>query len=381
MKVALTTLGCKSNRYDSQVIEGLLRGEGFETVSFRDEADAYIINTCTVTSKTDYQSRQLVRRARRLNPSALLIVTGCYAQVSPGEIAGIEGVDYVVGTLERDRIPTFIKSGRKTGSPEVVTAGKRDSQPAFYSPGIKSNTMTRAYLKVQDGCDAFCSYCIIPYARGRSRSATREEVLLGLEDLMEKGFKEIVLTGIHLGGYGRDLSPASSLTALLEEMEKRDYPCRIRLSSIEPLEITDGIIALMKSSNLLCNHLHVPFQSGDDKVLSAMKRPYSRAELIGLVGKLCSSLPHISIGVDVIAGFPGESEAGFANTCDLLRELPLSYFHVFPYSRRKGTPAAELSPLENGVIKERAKVLRELGEKKKADFLNQNLGQNGEGLD
>lgn len=376
MKVAITTLGCKANQFDSDVMTGLIKEDDFEMVSFKERADAYIINTCTVTGKTDYQSRQLVRRARQLNPSATLIVTGCYAQVASTELTKIEGIDYILGNLEKDSILTYIRKNEKRKSPLVSVSDIAKERSLFYSKAVVSPSRTKAYLKIQDGCNSFCSFCIIPTARGRSRSLSPKRIIEEMEHLIKNGFREIILTGIDLGSFGADLSPSITLTDLLKEMEDKNYPCRIRLSSLEPKEITDNLIDLMGESSSLCNHIHISLQSGDNHILRRMNRHYTSSDFEDTVKKLYNAIPNIAIGLDLIAGFPGEREEHFMNTYHLLENLPLSYFHVFPFSKRKGTRASAFSSqVENKMIKERAYALRELGTEKRMVFYKRNKGR------
>jgi threonylcarbamoyladenosine tRNA methylthiotransferase MtaB len=376
MKVAITTLGCKANQFDSDVMTGLMKEENLDVVSFKESADAYIINTCTVTGKTDYQSRQLVRKARQLNPSATLIVTGCYAQVASHELTKIEGIDYILGNCEKDSILTFLQKDDKRDSPVVSVRNIAKERALSYGKAVVSPSRTKAYLKIQDGCNAFCTFCIIPKARGRSRSLSPKRIFEEMAYLMNKGFREVILTGIDLGSYGADLSPSISLTNLLKETEDKEYPCRIRLSSLEPKEITDDLIDLMGGSSSLCYHVHISLQSGDDQILSRMNRHYSSYDFERVVKKLTNTIPNIGIGVDVIAGFPGEEEKNFTNTYQLLKNLPLSYFHVFPFSKRRGTRAAEFPhQVEQKIIKKRAHALRVLGEEKKRTFYRKNKGR------
>ncbi|MBI4620601.1 MAG: tRNA (N(6)-L-threonylcarbamoyladenosine(37)-C(2))-methylthiotransferase MtaB [Desulfobacterales bacterium] len=364
-KIAIATLGCKVNRYDSAVIHKLLEGAEFSFVPFDQEADVYIVNTCTVTKRADYQSRQLIRRSHRLNPDALIIVTGCYAQRAPQEIKEIQGVDYTVGIGEKERILDLINGfPRKEVSLEIT-----NEIPAFPEH-------TRAFLKVQDGCDSYCSYCIIPYARGRSKSLQKEETIRSMSKLAELGYREIVLTGIHLGSYGWDLMPPTRLSNLLRSIGHEGISCRIRLSSIEPTEFDDDLIDLISSSPIICNHLHIPLQSGDDEVLKRMNRPYSSELFKELAKKLVSAMPDLNIGVDVIVGFPGESHENFTNTVSVIEELPIGYLHVFPYSRRPGTPAADFpDQVDSKTIKKRGEILRSLGSRKREEFYRRFLGR------
>ena len=397
--VAITTLGCKTNQFDSAVMEESLKHGDFRLTSFSDQADIYIINTCTVTHKSDFQSRQLIRRAKRQNPCAKVVVAGCYAQVSPEEVAAMEGVDYVIGNTGKVDIaeilgaeitppnPLFGKEGEPKAGELVVESGlspniKIITTDIFKEKNVKGfkvsafSEQTRAYLKIQEGCHAFCSYCIVPYARGESRSVNQAEAIDGLRRLVEQGYKEVVLTGIHLGFYGEDLSPPTNLLTLLKVIDKEFPKLRIRISSLEPTEITDQFIEFLSTSSAICNHLHIPLQSGDDGILKAMNRRYTSSLFASVIDKLADNVKDIGIGVDVIAGFPGEGESEFLNTYNLLKGLPISYLHVFPYSKRKGTPAAEfLNHVHPDAIKERCELLRELSEEKKKEFMGGFVGK------
>jgi len=375
VKFAIATLGCKVNQYESAgIIEGL-EGRGFSNVPFDSEADIYIVNTCTITAKTDYQSRQLIRRANRKSPSASIIVTGCYAQIAPHELAGLAGVRAVVGMEEKENIPFTINELIK-GTHKIITSDislKKNYSGLFAS---KFPGHTRAFLKIQDGCNAFCSYCIIPYARGRSRSLPENDVIKQIKDLNDAGYREIVLTGIHLGIYGHDLSPFTSFLNLLRKIENADIIERLRISSIEPVEITDGLINHIKNSRIICRHLHIPLQSGDDRILNLMKRNYNTRQFRNRIEKIIDAVPEIAIGMDVIVGFPGEGEKEFNNTRDFVEGIPLAYLHVFPYSRRPGTEASQFpDQVDESIKKERGKILRDMGKKKRMEFNKRFIGK------
>ncbi|MFQ5586837.1 MAG: tRNA (N(6)-L-threonylcarbamoyladenosine(37)-C(2))-methylthiotransferase MtaB [Thermodesulfobacteriota bacterium] len=373
MNVFIATLGCKANQYDSFAIEEMLAMGDFQVVSDPEGADACVINTCTVTGRTDAQARQLIRRVKRENSDALVIVTGCYAQVSPHEVAEIEGVDYVLGNGEKERVVEHLLMGSGGDAPRVSVEkeGSAIGLRASGSPG-----RTRAYLKVQDGCDNSCTYCIIPTARGEARSMNRETLLAEIDILVEKGYREVVLTGIHLGSYGEGFSPPMNITGLLKSIEERRYPCRFRVSSLDSDEITDELIELMATSETICRHLHLPVQSGDDSIIRRMNRGGGADAVRERVERIISSIRDVAIGVDVIVGFPGEGEDEFMNTVRLLDALPIAYMHIFPFSKRKGTPAA-LFPdqVDAQVIKERCERLRELDREKRAAFYGSYLGR------
>jgi len=379
-QVSVCTLGCKSNQYDSSALEDLLKGEGrLDIVPFPGPADAYIINTCTVTGRTDSQSRQLIRKVRRINPDAVVIVTGCYAQVSPQEVSRIEGVDYVLGNPQKGEVLKYLRMGRRKSAKTVVGDYREGTPLTLKAHG--SGGRTRANLKVQEGCNRNCSYCIIPMARGDSKSVTLEGVEREIDTLVEAGFKEIVLTGIHLGAWGADLGISTGITAVLELIEKRVYPCRFRLSSLDPDEVTDGLIDVLKNAKRVCNHLHLPLQSGDDTVIRRMKRPYTGALFAQKVLRLAEVVQDISIGVDVIAGFPGEGDREFENTFSLLKDLPVSYLHIFPFSKRRGTAAAGFDGhIVPAIINERCARLKELDTFKREKFFKGFVGRKAEVL-
>ncbi|ACM20335.1 tRNA (6-N-(L-threonyl-N)-carbonyladenosine37-C2)-methylthiotransferase [Geotalea daltonii FRC-32] len=372
--VAITTLGCKINQFESAAMAETLGKEGFSIVPFDGAADIYVINTCTVTSKTDAESRRLIRRASRQNPSAKIVVTGCYAQVAFEELQDMPGVNLILGNSEKKGIAEMLKD---LGENQRVLVS--DISRELNERGTRLESFaehTRAFLQVQNGCDAFCSYCIVPYARGRSRSVSLEEALAGIRTFAERGFKEVVLTGIHLGAYGLDLNPPLSLLDLLNAAEKERLVERIRIGSVEPTEVSDALISFLAKSATVCPHLHIPLQSGHDRVLKAMNRNYSTADFRSVMEKLDTDLPSICIGTDIITGFPGETDDEFQDGYRFLESLPLAYFHVFPFSPRSGTPAATMEGhVHSSVIKERAKALRKLSEEKKKSFYRSFIGE------
>lgn len=379
MRVAITTLGCKVNQYESAAMGESLEKQGFRVVPFLEEADYYIINTCTVTGRTDYQSRQLIRRAGKLNPRAAIIVTGCYAQTSPDVFTGMPGVTVVAGTLEKDHIAEIISEiqnnsllGKTAGPAPSVRVGDigRYIEDWKVSPVSAFTGHTRTFLKIQDGCNAFCSYCIVPFARGRSRSIGQEDVMERILALVRNGYREVVLTGIHLGAYGEDRQDGSSLAGILRQVEENGTVERLRLSSLEPREITEEILGIMKSAQIVCPHLHIPLQSGDDGILSRMGRNYDAAFFRELMARVFANRPDLTVGMDVMVGFPGEDEKAFENTVSLIESLPIAYLHVFPYSRRPGTAAARMEKqVGEEVKKRRGQTLRHLGIKKRQAFL------------
>ena len=374
-RIAIATLGCKVNYCDSAAMgEALIHG-GYEIVPPAGMADVYIINTCTVTEKTDAQSRQLIRRAIKANSSAHVIVTGCYAQHAPDAIAALSGRIHILGNPEKSAICACLKEILGERSREPESAHDNISSTAALPRFLKR---TRAFLKIQDGCNNSCSYCIVPQVRGPGRSLSLAEVQQQSTVFAQSGYREIVLTGIHLGAYGEDLFPAVSLCDLLTVLtaDKSLLQTRIRLSSIEPQEISDELISLLSRSHSVCRHLHIPLQSGDEAVLQKMNRNYTPAFFKARIEKLISALPLVNIGIDVIAGFPGETEERFQNTLHFIQGLSIGYLHVFPYSRRPGTPAAAWSDqVPEKIKKERTALLREESLKKKARFYSSFLQQ------
>src|SRR4030067_5755 len=298
VRVSITTLGSKSNHYDSSAIEDILKQNNFEIVDSSEKADVCIVNTCTVTGKTDYQSRQLIRRAITANPAAVVLVTGCYAQVSPQDAAGIKGVDYVIGNPEKEKILEYVIAGKK-GSPKVEICEVGKERPLRLRASGSSGR-TRAYLKIQDGCNNSCSYCIIPKARGVPGSLPVSAVLHEIEEFIANGYKEIILTGIHLGTYGSDLNPENDITGLVRAIDKKNYQCRFRISSLDPDEVSDELIEIMADSRVICNHLHLPVQSGDDNILKRMSRRYTGRGGGERRGEKAASIPDGVIGVGVI---------------------------------------------------------------------------------
>jgi len=374
--IAITTLGCKANQFDSEMIQTSLERGGFEIIPFSQRADIYIVNTCTVTHRADYQSRQLIRRAHRLNPSSLIVVTGCYAQAYPEEVQGVEGVGVVLGNGEKASIADILGNPPMCSYP-VVNVGDIEKETKIGEADIdRFCRHTRALLKIQDGCNASCSYCIIPRARGRSRSLDPLRVTYHLQRLKKGGFREVVMTGIHLGIYGGDLSPPTSLAELCKKMEGIPAPQRIRLSSIEPDDFSPELIQTIATSPKVCHHLHIPMQSGEDDILRRMHRNYDGIFFADLVQTLIHRIPDLNIGVDVIVGFPGEGEKQFRKSYELLEKSDIGYLHVFPFSRRRGTEAHEFPhQVDPQTKKRRCEALRALGRQKKAAFQGRFVGR------
>ena len=369
------TLGCKVNQYESAFLEESLVSKGCRKVGTDGAADLVIINTCIVTAKASYQSRQAIRKAIRENPGAVITVTGCYGQVYPGELAGIKGVDVIAGNKGKDSLPEIVAHGSHRDAPLVLQEEFGVCYPFEHTKITGFDGRTRAFLKVQDGCDSFCSYCIVPRARGPVRSLEPDKVIGDLADLERNGYKEVVLTGVNLGKYGSDLGNHINLTRLLTKINKRRLALRIRLSSLKPTELDREIIELMGTSDWLCRHFHISLQSGDDSVLRRMNRHYTAEAFTSLVKNIVERIPGVSIGIDVLVGFPGETQSAFQNTYRLLRELPITYMHVFPFSKREGTAAARFrEQIDHKMIKERALLLRRLDKQKRKAFWSTLVG-------
>ena len=374
--VAVATLGCKVNQFESEALMEALEQREYALIPFEEGADVAIINTCTVTHRADFQSRQMVRRALRSNPNSLIIVTGCYPQVEPDAFLEMKAELYLLGNKEKNQIPDLLSLMQKGEFPRVRVGDIQKEAHFSETPLHSFHRHTRAFLKIQDGCDACCTYCIIPHARGRSRSLQPERVIENLKGLKEKGFKEVVLTGIHLGAYGLDLHPPFPLEKLLGQLEKEETPDRIRLSSVEPGDFSPDLISTLSQSNKICPHLHISIQSGDDEILIKMNREYDCSFLSDLIRELHLRIPNLSVGADVIVGFPGETEEKFKHTCAFVESLPFSYLHVFPFSRRKGTPAFQFPQrVDEKETKKRAETMRELGKHKRRAFYRQFLNQ------
>jgi len=377
MRIAFATVGCRLNQFETDALRGKAQVAALEVVSFETDADVYVINTCTITAEADADSRQLARRAVRRNPSALVVVTGCYAQAAPEAVAAIPGVDLVIGNREKAGLLAEIQRVRKNGTPhvrvaEIGTASRMDGDE--YGPGIGPDR-TRAFLKVQDGCNYACSFCIVPTVRGPNRSQQPARVLDAIRRLHAAGFPEVVLTGIHLGTYGRDLSPRTTLSALCHAIAALSEAPRVRLSSLDPHEVTPELIRLLADSPRFCRHLHLPLQSGDEGVLRRMRRGHTVAGFRALVERLAAAVPAIAVTGDVIVGFPGEDAAAFRSTYELVESLPLAGLHVFSYSRRPGTDAAGYADqVSKGVKIERSRALRDLAARKAQTFRQQAVG-------
>ena len=361
--VAFHTLGCKVNHYETEAIWQLFQAEGYERTEFEHQADVYVVNTCTVTNTGDKKSRQVIRRAVRQNPDAVICVTGCYAQTSPAEIMAIPGVDIVVGTQDRTKMLPLIEQYKKERQP--INAVRNIMKNRVYEeldvPAFTDRT--RASLKIQEGCNNFCTFCIIPWARGLMRSRDPQEVIKQAQQLVDAGYLEIVLTGIHTGGYGEDLKDYN-LAQLLRDLEANVKGLkRLRISSIEASQLSDEVIDVLRESNIVVNHLHIPIQSGSDTVLKRMRRKYTMAFFSDRITRLAEALPNLAVTSDVIVGFPGETEEEFMETYHFIRDHKFSELHVFPYSKRTGTPAARMTDqIDEEIKNERVHRLLELND-------------------
>lgn len=374
--VAFMTLGCKVNQYETETMEGLFRQAGYKMVPFTESADVYIINTCSVTMLGEKKSRQLVRRAQRQNEAALIAVTGCYAQLAPEVLESLPGVRLVVGTRDRGRIVELVEEAaardgvlRDVG--DIMAADTFEDIPLFAAPA-----RTRAFLKIQEGCQNFCSFCIIPYTRGPLRSRSLASVRREAGKLLSAGFQEIVLTGIHLGAYGRDLKGGVTLVDAARTVLDFDELRRLRLGSLESIELSPALFALLKSDRRFARHLHLPLQAGADPILWAMNRPYDTEAFSRLLDKVREAAPGIAVSTDVIVGFPGETEELFQKSLSFVQRQGFARVHVFPYSRRPGTPAAARpNQVPGAVKKERARLMQAVADEIAAAYHASFLGE------
>lgn len=390
--VAFHTLGCKVNHYETEAIWQLFQEQGYERVDYESTSDVYVINTCTVTNTGDKKSRQVIRRAIRKNPDAVICVTGCYAQTSPAEIMAIPGVDIVVGTQDRVKMLEYIERFKEERQP-INAVGNIMKNRVYEELDVPAFTdRTRASLKIQEGCNNFCTFCIIPWARGLMRSRDPKEVIRQAQQLVDAGYKEIVLTGIHTGGYGEDMKDYN-LAMLLKDLEKEVIGLeRLRISSIEASQITDEVIQVMNDSKVIVRHLHIPLQSGSNTVLKRMRRKYTMEFFGERLNRLKEALPGLAVTSDVIVGFPGESEEEFLETYNFIKEHKFSELHVFPYSKRTGTPAARMDDqVDEEVKNERVHRLISLSDQLAKEYASQFEGEvlevipeerskNGEGM-
>ncbi|MDH3360006.1 MAG: tRNA (N(6)-L-threonylcarbamoyladenosine(37)-C(2))-methylthiotransferase MtaB [Desulfobulbaceae bacterium] len=373
--VGIATLGCKVNQYESASFQTGFEELGLELVDMKSRPDICVVNTCAVTGKAGAQSRRLVRKVLREHPKSRVVVTGCFAQIASQEIVELA-----------DRPICIVGNGYKHLLVDIAVAAQHCDLEMYMGdigtrkeicdlPVRRFSDRTRAYLRVQDGCNRFCSYCIVPYSRGRCRSQSPDKVLAQVEVFAAEDYKELVITGIHTGAYGHDLEPRMELLDLLQSMANRFPDLRYRLSSLEPTEISDELLDFMAATDCIMPHFHIPLQSGDDEVLKQMNRRYSGADFAKIVNRCATKLPGSAFGIDVLVGFPGESEAAFQNTCDLLASLSVTYLHVFPYSQRPGTVAASMADQIPGPVKEeRVAILKQLDHKKRTEFYAQQVG-------
>jgi threonylcarbamoyladenosine tRNA methylthiotransferase MtaB len=372
-KAAFYTLGCKVNYCETESLQALFEQAGYRITGFDEEADVYIINTCTVTAESDHKSRKAIRRARRRSPEALIVATGCYVQGAPDQIGQMEQADLLIGNRERENLPRLIKN-MEQGTPLNLVCSHQPNDGFELLPPAPRRGRTRGFLKIQEGCNQRCTYCIVPLVRGPLRSMPPVAVTERVKILVESGCKEIVLTGVHLGLYGADLQQVS-LASLLKEIVRIPGLIRLRLSSIEPTDITSELVDQIVSSSLICPHLHVPLQSGDGEILRLMKRPYEPVEFLYLAKWLKQEIPGLSLSSDVIVGFPGETEQHHRRSMALIREIGFSRLHVFKYSSRPGTVAAGFSGhLPNEAKERRSKEMIKLGEEMADDYRRRFIG-------
>lgn len=372
--VAFHTLGCKLNYSETSTIGQQFTQNGYDIIQFNDGADVYVINTCTVTDNADKECRHIIRRALRKNPEAYIIVTGCYAQLKPDDISQMEGVDAVLGSNEKFKIFSLLENFKKQELSCIYVTPTDEIDEVFSASSSDQDDRTRAFLKIQDGCDYKCTYCTIPLARGKSRSLDIESVLKNFKELLNNGYKEIILTGVNVGDYGKAIE--TDLYTLLKSIIEIPGDFRVRISSIEPNLLTDEIIALTAESDKLCDHFHIPLQSGSSKILKLMQRRYNTDDFKKIVEKAHSKITDLGIGIDVIVGFPGETEEDFLDTYNFLKDLSFSYLHVFTYSERANTKAILMEGTVDVVErKRRNNMLRVLSEKKRNQFYRSMVGK------
>ena len=370
MKVGIYTLGCKVNTYESEFVTSLLENHGYQICLFDEVCDIYIINTCTVTNTSDIKSRKIIRRAKRKNPNACVIAMGCYIQSDKDNI--IDEVDIAIGNKNKSQIVTLIETYFK--DKQKINALDSNFDETFEDMSIsKYNNKTRAFVKIQDGCENFCSYCIIPFVRGRCRSKEFNKVIEEVTTLTKNGFKEIVLTGIHTGNYGTDIN--TNFAALLRELVKIKGLERLRISSIEVNELTDEVLEIIKNNDVIVNHLHIPIQAASDHVLKLMNRKYDLQFFINKIKKIREIKKDVSITTDIIVGHPGETDEDFEEGIEVLKQINFSKLHVFPYSKRNGTVAADMEQIDDNVKKKRARVLLNLSKELEINYMNNFIGK------
>lgn len=376
-KVAFHTLGCKVNQHDSAIMAALFQDAGYEVVDFNDLADVYVVNTCTVTHLSDRKSRQMIRHAARENPAATIVVCGCYAQTAKAELEALDEVDLIIGTNERHKVVEAVETFRQD---HVKTAYMADDEELFYYedlPHERVSGMTRAYVKIQEGCDQFCAYCAIPYARGPLRSRSEQDTIDEINMLVERGYKEVILTGIHIGAYGRGVKDETcDLTGLCRRILDETAIERLRIGSLEGIEVTDALIEMIANDERMAKHLHLPLQSGCDRTLSAMRRPYDTEQFREMMRRIRGKVPNIAITTDLMVGFPGETDEDFKESLVFCNDIAFSAMHIFKYSMRSGTPAAVMPDQIDPQIKERrAKQMADVAQKNKLDYERRFVGQ------
>ena len=373
--VAFITLGCKVNQFETELMEGLFKQKDYKVVPNDEKADIYVINTCSVTSFADKKSRQLIRRSARLNENAVIAVTGCYAQAASDKVAEITGVKVVLGTNNRHQIVDFVEAAMNDGEIHNGVTDIMKARDFEDIPMLEVPARTRAFLKIQEGCTNFCSYCIIPFTRGPVRSRKLASVKSEAEKFLSMGFKEIVFTGIHLGAYGRDFHDGTTLADAARTVLELDGLQRLRLGSLESIELSEELLTMVRENPKFSHHLHLPLQAGSDYVLKRMNRHYNREEFRKLIENVKNAIPGVAISTDIIVGFPGETEEMFAESLDYIRSLGFSRVHVFPYSPREGTPAASMpDQIPDNIKKERVNRLQQVAEEMTRAFHEQYLG-------
>lgn len=378
--VAFTTLGCRVNQYDTDAMRGLFIQSGYTPVDFDEKADIYVINTCSVTNMGERKSRQLIRKAKRTNEDAYIIVTGCYAQLAPEAIAAIDGVNLVIGTNNRHRVVELVEQLESTEK-QISIVRNIMEQATFEEMPLYGNEIdkARAFMKIQEGCNNYCTFCIIPYTRGKLKSRRVEDIVKEAKRLVEHGYHEIVLTGIHLGNYGIELLEKPNLAHVVKALLEIPGLERIRLGSIESVEVSEELVDLMAKDPRFCTHLHLPLQAGSDHILKLMNRHYNLQEFKDLIARLRSRIPGLAITTDIIAGFPGETDEDFEETLRTVEEIGFTHIHAFPYSKREGTPAATMeNQVPEAVKKTRVALLNSLGQKGLQKFAGQMIGKPAE---
>ena len=378
--VAFTTLGCRVNQYDTDAMRGLFIQSGYTPVDFDEKADIYVINTCSVTNMGERKFRQLIRKAKRTNEDAYIIVTGCYAQLAPEAIATIDGVNLVIGTNNRHRVVELVEQLESTEK-QISIVRNIMEQATFEEMPLYGNEIdkARAFMKIQEGCNNYCTFCIIPYTRGKLKSRRVEDIVKEAKRLVEHGYHEIVLTGIHLGNYGIELLEKPNLAHVVKALLEIPGLERIRLGSIESVEVSEELVDLMAKDPRFCTHLHLPLQAGSDHILKLMNRHYNLQEFKDLIARLRSRIPGLAITTDIIAGFPGETDEDFEETMRTVEEIGFTHIHAFPYSKREGTPAATMEDqVPEAVKKTRVALLNSLGQKGLQKFAEQMIGKPAE---